>query len=156
MVFFISIIIVAILYYLQADGLIYVTIIALIGELANILMMHTMAKSVEKRAKIRTRQLVDRFHKKIKVLKKNIQELEKVRDEAGTRLFEANKKIKEYQELLEETDPEATSLDETPAPQTDTEEAEPADAKEPEKQDQAPQDSHSHLPAGSNRKDLPI
>ena len=58
MVFFTSILIIAILYYLQADGLIYATIIALVAELINIFLTHTLTKTVENKMKIKNRCMI--------------------------------------------------------------------------------------------------
>nr|NJM03781.1 hypothetical protein [Desulfobacula sp.] len=49
MVFLTCIVIVSIFYYLQADGFIYVIIIAVLAELINIFMTQTLTKSIEKR-----------------------------------------------------------------------------------------------------------
>ena len=163
MIFFISLLIVAILYFFQADGLIYVTIIALIGELLNILMIHTMTKSIEKKEKNRSRQLIDKFQKKIRENKKTIQELEKVRDESLRKLFAANKKIQEYEEQLKGEEPEEAANGKKDTVEKKT--AEPVagpdkkpDAGQAKKQDKKkePGKDFSDLPSGSNRKKLPL
>ncbi|WP_022665290.1 hypothetical protein [Desulfospira joergensenii] len=176
MIFFISIIIVAILYFLQADGLVYVTIIALIGELVNILMIHTMTKAIEKKAANRTQQVVEKFQKRIKENNKTIKELEKVRDESVRKLFAANKKIQDYEEQLGENgqeevltgngvpvekmagEPEAGKPDQ----KTEPEKLDPKPEAEPEPEPDKPngegskKEEFTDLPSGSNRRKRPV
>ena len=66
LVFFTSILIVIILYYLQSGGLIYVTVIALVAELINIFMTHTVTKAVEKRLTIQHRRILDGYKNRLK------------------------------------------------------------------------------------------
>ena len=101
MVFLTAICIVAVLYFLQADGLIYATIIALIAELINIFMTHTLIKSVEKRLKTQHRKIIEGYLKRLKVAKKNIKELETLQENAARKLYKANVTIKEYEAKLE-------------------------------------------------------
>ena len=164
MIFFIALIIVAVLYFLQTDGLIYVTIIALIGELINLLMIHTMTKSIEKKEKTKSRQIIEKFQKKIRENKKTIQDLEKVRDESLRKLFAANKKIQEYEEQLKGTEPEETGNGEKhhPVEETSVEPAAEPDRKPDsgpvKKQDKTKESGKNFgdLPSGSNRKKLPL
>ena len=163
MIFFISILIVAILYFLQADGLIYVTIIALIGELINILMIHTMTKSIEKKEQDRSRQVIEKFQIKIKEQNKTIKDLEKVRDESVRKLFNANKKIQEFEEQFKEEGQEEESLTEkkkspevSPEPEIQPEEAEsekkPDDSQAQKQNGKKSKKDFDDLPSGSNRK----
>ena len=78
MVFLTAMLVIIIIYYLQADGLIYATIIALIAELLNIFMAHALTKSVEKKMQSRIRKLVDGYSKRIKANRKTIQNLERI------------------------------------------------------------------------------
>jgi len=100
MVFFTSILIVFVLYYLQADGLVFVTIIALTAELINIFMTHTLTKSVEKRLNTQHRRTLDGFAMRLKTSKKTIQEFEKAQENSVKTLYKANMKIKELEEEL--------------------------------------------------------
>ncbi len=59
MVFLTSIIIVCILYFMQASGLIFVTIVALVAEFMNITMTHSITKSVEKKTTEKFMKVVD-------------------------------------------------------------------------------------------------
>jgi len=151
MVFFTSILIVTILYFFQADGMLYITVIALIAELANIFLTHTVAKSVEKKLTVRHRRSVQGYIKRIKASTKTIKDLEKVQSDAGTKLYKANSKIKELESQLKElskgTVAPSTSV-EPPLPNKKEEKATQPDPEPPEYH-------QNHLPAGSNRKAPP-
>ena len=145
MIFFTSLLIVTILYYLQADGLIYVTIIALVAELVNIFLTHTMTKSVEKKLNTIHQLSIEGYLARLKSSRKTIKELEKLQDEAGSKLYKASEKIKKLEEQLEnerETDPQTETLE--------AENTEPAIL--PQSQPAPPQpDTYSDLPDGSKR-----
>lgn len=150
MVFFTAMLIVIILYYLQADGLIYATIIALIAELINIFMAHTLTKSVEKKMKAHTRRLVEGYSRRLKANHKTIQELEQIREDSVKNLYNANLKIKEYEAKLE-------VLGEKPAPSASPPpDKEPPQKPSPKKKPDKKAKKFDDLPAGSNRKKLPI
>lgn len=100
MVFFTSIIIVSILYYLQADGLVYVIVIAMTAELINIFMTQTLAKSIEKKLTTQHKRITDSYAKQLQVRKKNIQEFEKVQENSVKIIHRANTKIKELEKKL--------------------------------------------------------
>ena len=145
MIFFTSLLIVTILYYLQADGLIYVTIIALVAELVNIFLTHTMTKSVEKKLNTIHQLSIEGYLARLKSSRKTIKELEKLQDEAGSKLYKASEKIKKLEEQLEnqrETDPQT----ETP----EVEKTEPNIPHHPQPAPPAP-DAYSDLPDGSKR-----
>lgn len=147
MIFFTSLLIVTILYYLQADGLIYVTIIALVAELINIFLTHTMTKSVEKKLKTIHQLSTEGYLARLKSKRKTIKELEKLQDEAGSKLYKASEKIKKLEEELEnakKTDPPA----ETP----EVEKIEPAIPPQPQSSTPTPTpDTYNDLPDGSKR-----
>ncbi len=152
MVFFTSIIIVAILYYLQADGLIYVTIIALCAELINIFLTHTLTKSVEDKMKARHRRSVQGYLSRIKANKKTIKELEQIQEDAGSKIYKSNEKIKDLEKQLKAFS-EETPVPPAPAPPAPKE-------KKPKKQKkktaeettpEPPADLRDHLPDGSKR-----
>lgn len=100
MVFFTSILIVIILYYLQSDGLIYVIVIALVAELINIFMTHTVTKAVEKRLTIQHRRILDGYKNRLESKTKTIKEFEKLQEDAVKKLYKANMKIKETEQEL--------------------------------------------------------
>ena len=142
MVFFTSILIVIILYYFQADGLVYVTILALVAELINIFMTHTVTKSVEKRLKTQHRRVMSGFAKRLTANRTTILEFEKAQEASVKILYKANMKIKELEEKL--------------APQTPLEEGKEREL--PTKPPSLPQEGIEEaqefidLPDGSNRK----
>ncbi len=147
MVFFTSIIIVAILYYLQADGLIYVTIIALCAELINIFLTHTLTKSVEEKMKARHRRSIQGYLNRIKANKKTIKELEQLQEDAGSKIYKASEKIKDLEQQLE------ASSGETPSPPVPKEEK-PKKQKKKAAKETTPEpsaDLRDHLPDGSKR-----
>lgn len=153
MVFFTAMLIVIILYYLQVDGLIYATIIALIAELINIFMAHTLTKSVEKRMKKHTRKLVDGYSRRLKANRNTIKELERVQEESVKKLYTANLKIKEYETKIEFLEKTAStfqsSMNQKPSGGTPS-------GKTRTKPTSSPTREFNDLPAGSNRKKLPI
>jgi ABC-type oligopeptide transport system ATPase subunit len=150
MVFFTSIIIVLILYFLQTDGLIYVTIIAVVAELINIFMAQTLTKSVEKKLNTKFKKIVDRYKAKIVAQKKTIKELENIQEESVRKLYKANMKIKEYEEKLEEKNSEPEPDDGSSPPQPHNPLSK--ETKKPEEK----KEEFIDLPSGSNRKELPI
>ncbi len=152
MVFFISVIIVAILYFLQTEGLIYVTIVAVVGELINIFMIHTLTKSIEKKSQAKARSIIARFQKKLQENKKTIKDLERVRDDSVKKIFDANKKIDEYEKELQQKPlkGESPSKDEPPAP-SGTAKPDMA-AKAGHQEGKASRKEFIDLPSGSNRK----
>ncbi|MCG8632947.1 MAG: DUF6444 domain-containing protein [Desulfobacterales bacterium] len=153
MVFFTSIIIVAILYYLQADGLIYITIIALCAELINIFLTHTLTKSVEDKMKARHRRSIQGYLNRIKANKKTIKELEQIKDDAAGKIYKANEKIKELELQIEKLSGNA------PVPPPSDEQPKPEKKKKKPKKEKPPEqpaDLRDHLPDGSNRKKPPV
>jgi len=145
MVFFTSILIVCILYYLQADGLIYVTIVAVTAELINIFMTQILTKSVEKKMDTQFKKIVAVYKDKINSQTKAIKELEDIQEKSATKIHNSNLKIKEYEEKfgiqVEEDGDDKPKDQENEAPPE--EEA----IKEPE--------NFIDLPPGSGRKELP-
>ncbi len=162
MVFLTAMLVIIIIYHLQADGLIYAIIVALIAELLNIFMAHALTKSVEKKMLARIRKLVDGYSKRIKGNRKTIQNLERIQEESVKKLYNANIKIKEYEarlDVLEKSSPDmADGTAENPQ--------HPAPGKSPSEitaQTAPPTDKptgknqvYSDLPSGSNRKKLPL
>ncbi len=113
MVFLTSIIIVGILYFMQASGLIFVTVVALVAEVMNISMTHVLTKSIEKKTTDKYMKVIDRYKAKIDQMKKRNVILAGQRDDDTNALYEAREKnktfkiqIKDYEALnkkLEET-----------------------------------------------------
>ncbi len=155
MVFFTCIIVVFILYYLQSDGLIFVTIIALVAELINIFLTQTMTKSAENKQKQKYNRIVDVLKKQIKAKDKTIEELKEVQEKSVQVIYKANMKIKEYEQELG-VDSEQADEFQVPDETTALKDSLP---KEPEAEPaQEKKDSGNgffDLPSGSNRKPLP-
>lgn len=152
MVFFTSILIVFILYYLQADGLIYVTIVAVTAELINIFLTQTLTKSVEQKAGARFKKVAIVYKNKINLQKKTIEELENIQEKSATKIYNANIKIKEYEEKLgikEENDPK--EQDKKSVGKENTME----ESNEQKNKEKKP-GNFLDLPPGSDRKELPI
>ncbi len=160
MVFFTAMLVIIIIYYLQVDGLIYATIVALIAELLNIFMAHALTKSVEKKMKLRIRRLVDGYSKRIKAYRKTIQQLERIQEESVTKLYNANLRIKEYETRLGIMEKPPTGVDETQGPVSAAPEKSASDAlgqaASPAKKQAEKQTDFSDLPSGSNRRKLPF
>lgn len=152
MVFFTAILIVVILYYLQGDGLVYVTIIALVAELVNIFMTHTVTKSVEKKLSTQHTRILEGYKNRLKANKETIKEFERVQEESVTKLYNANMKIKKQEEEIAEykaaADMEATAsigkADQQPPPEKIPPVAPRIEASTHRKK-------YNDLPDGSNR-----
>ncbi len=145
MVFFTSILIVVILYYLQSDGLVYVTVIALVAELINIFMTHTVTKSVEKRLKVQHRSILNGYKNRLKSDGKTIKEFERIQEDSVTKLYNANMKIKKYeQELAEYKAAPDTAKTNRPSPMEVTLLKTPPEQTGPKKE-------YIDLPDGSDR-----
>lgn len=149
MVFLTCIVIVSIFYYLQADGLIYVVIIAVVAELVNIFMAQTLTKSIEKKAAVSFGKIIDSHKAKIAAQKKTIKDLEDIQEQSIQKIYKANMKIREYEEKLGIKENEGFKPDE----------AVPLEVPLPGKED-PPQKMNMKefidLPSGSNRKKLPF
>ncbi len=162
MVFLTAMLVIIIIYYLQADGLIYATIVALIAELLNIFMAHALTKSVEKKMRARIRKLVDGYSKRIKANRKTIQNLERIQEESVKKLYNANVKIKEYEarlDVLEKSSPDIAEAPQYPAPEkspSETSTPTPPPMDTPSEKNSGRNQVYSDLPSGSNRKKLPL
>jgi len=140
MVFFTSIIIVSILYYLQSDGFVYVIVIAMTAELINIFMTRTLSKSIEKKLTTQHKRIADNFTKQLQARKKTIQEFEKVQEKSVKIIHKANIKIKELEKKL--------ALTQTPSEEKTT--SQPTPPPVPSQETEAPEE-FIDLPDGSNR-----
>jgi predicted RecB family endonuclease len=158
MVFFTAMLVIIIIYYLQMDGLIYATIVALVAELVNIFMTHALTKSVEKKMRLHIRRLVNGYSKRLKTNRKTIQQLESIQEESVKKLYNANLKIKEYEaklELLEKTSPPLAHKIISPEPGKESSKI-LDQAVPPTKQTLESHQNFSDLPSGSNRRKLPF
>lgn len=158
MVFFTCIIIILILYYMQSEGLIFVTIIALVGELINIFLTQTVTKSVENKQKRKYSKIIEALKQQVAKKDKSIDELKQVHEESARVLYKANIKIREYEAKLgiqndgKDIIPEklrAVAGKEPGAAAPVTARAKKTLPERPEKFD------FNDLPPGSNRKKLP-
>ncbi len=157
MVFFTSTIIVGIIYYLQADGLIYATIIAVIGELVNIFMSQTLSHSIEKKSATKFGKIIHSLKTNIMIQKKTIKELEKIQEDSVLKLMSANKKIKGYEEKLDigEAETQAIEIEIASTSQIAKKSAKITIDKENKSIEEKPE-KILDLPSGSNRKQIPI
>ncbi len=149
MVFFTCVIVVIVLYYLQADGLIFVTIIAVIAELINLLMTQTLTKSVEKQTRKKFVKIINVYKTKIAAQKKSLREFEVLQEESIRKLHNANLKIRDYEEKSADKQNLQTSNNGVKEKKTS------GVSEVPEKKEPKPKE-FIDLPAGSNRKQLPI
>jgi len=149
MVFLTSVLIVAIIYYLQTDGLIYATIIAVVAELINIFMTKTLTQSVEKKAAADFGKIIDGYKIKITGQKKAIKDLEDIQEQSINKIYKANLKIREYEEKLGIKGNESFQSDGNPP------DIPPLPVKE-ELSGKVNKKEYIDLPSGSNRKKLPF
>ena len=149
MVFFTSILIVAIFYYLQANGLIYMIIIAVVAELINIFMTKTLTQSVEKKAAASFGKIIDGYKARAAAQKKTIKDLEDIQEQLINKMYKANLKIREYEEKLGIKESESFQSDSALSPEM------PIIVKE-ELPQKIIEKEFIDLPSGSNRKKLPF
>ncbi len=156
MVFLSSILIVATLYYLRTDGLIYATIIALTGELINIFLINSLTKSIKNEGKSQTRKVAEEYRQRLDTKKKAIQELELMQQESVDKLYKAGQTIKTYEDRITELEIqlglEPSIKREAPA----VEEEAPDQTAAPQEEPPQPKGMYDDLPPGSFKKDLPI
>lgn len=157
MVFFTCVIVVLVLYYLQTDGLIFVTIIAVIAELINLFLTQTLTKSVEKQTGKKFLKIINGYKVKVAAQKKSIKEFQDLQVKAIKKLHNANLKIKEYEkknkELLQTNNNKAkSSLENNNGLKKDTK----TETSDITKKKESNSKEFIDLPSGSNRKQLPI
>lgn len=152
MVFFTCVLIVIIFYFLQTDGLIYVTIVAVVGEMINLFLTQTAIKAVKKRTTLKFFNVVRKYKTKIKAQRKTIKELQRIQEESVLKVMAANKKIKEYEEQLKFPESGQTTAMDINSSQPKSED-EKKDLRTNDKNDKQAFDD---LPSGSNRKKLPF
>lgn len=102
MVFFTAIAVAAVIYFMQAEGFIYATIIALVAELLNMTMTHSLTKSVEKKVTKKYMNVIGKYKKKLAQLQKRKLILQGQHDDDTNALYEARIKMKEYESTIEE------------------------------------------------------
>ena len=155
MVFFTCVIVVLVLYFLQEGGLIFVTIIAVIAELVNLFMTQTLTKSVEKQTSKKFVKIINGYKVKITAQKKTIKEFQDLQEESIKKLYNANVKIKEYENSSKDTNNPDTGDNEVKKIENPEkiQKFEQLDIPEEKKFKPA---KFTDLPAGSNRKKLPI
>jgi hypothetical protein len=132
-------------------------------------MAQTLTKSVEKKAASKYKKILINYKNKISALQKSIQEFKNAQEESVKILYNANNKIKEYEEQLNmkgketsETEKEETlETEKEKAPETEKEKA-PVKTKKPLPKETASKiieeksQGFNDLPSGSNRKLPPI
>jgi hypothetical protein len=159
MVFFTCVIVVLVLYYLQGNGLIYVTIIAVMAELINLFMTQTMTKSAEKQTSKKFIKVIKAYKAKIAEQKKTIKEFQDLQEKAIKKLHKANSKIKEYEDRAKEKGNSQTNDKMIKPSQRDDngmkKKKQPETIKVPKKKAPEPE-KFIDLPSGSNKKPLPI
>ena len=100
MVFFTSTIIVAILYFLQTDGVVYVVFVALIAELINLLIANFIAKTVEKKIQTKANIIINRYKKEKDRVETKLDEYHQAHEEYASAIYEAKTQIKENEKLI--------------------------------------------------------
>ena len=153
MVFFTSVIIVVVLYFLQADGLIYVTIIAVVAELFNLFMTQTLTKSVEKQTTKKFARILASYKKKITVQDKTIKDFQDLQEKSIKKLQAANSKIKAYEKRSTSAGTLTSKIEEKPG---GTKKKQKTASQKISKKKKPSQKKITDLPSGSNRKNLPI
>ncbi len=159
MVFFTSIIIILLLYFLEDKGILFATIIALAGEIMNLLLVHLQTSAVKKTMEeSHTKQIQD-YKRRVEDLEHVLQDMETLQEKNVEKISKAKKRIEELENettgLTDQklSDPEKTAVN-------GREKITPPTNESPRPQTPAPKekkhDIYNHLPSGSNRKKLPI
>jgi len=159
MVFFTCVLVVIVLYYLQADGLIYVTVIAVVAELFNLFMTQTLSKSVAKQTTKKFVKVITNYKNKITVQQKTIKEFEDLQEKSIKKLNDANLKIKEYEKKLTPNGNLKTKDEEAKPTKKDSDGAkklQKPEASKLSKEKKSTPKEFIDLPSGSKRKKLPI
>ncbi len=162
MVLFACLLVTIILYYLQSDGLIYVTIVAVVAELFNLFMTQTMTATTKNKAAKKYGKIINDYKNKATQQVKTINQLKKIRDDSVHRLYKANQTIKKYEEELGITDSEVVDIPDKKMAQDKAAESkgdasgvsENGALNQPELEKK--KEEFIDLPSGSNRKQLPI
>lgn len=144
------IIIIAILYFLQTNGIIYALAIAVGAELINLFLTQTLSKTVETKTNKKFGEIIGDYKRKIAFQQKTIQELKKIRDDSVHKLYRANQTIKKYEEKLGITESEIVEVPRKPQKKKAEKPAAPEQTKE------KPKEEFVDLPDGSGKKELPI
>lgn len=159
MVFFACLLVTVILYYLQSDGLIYVTIVAVIAELFNLFMTQTVTATAKNKVSKKYGKIITDYKNKVSGQIKTINQLKKIRDDSVHRLYKANQAIKQYEEQLGIEQSQAIEIP-SKVQQIAASEPDPLPTDSQEETDKASVKSKKEdfvdLPSGSNRKELPI
>ena len=113
MVFLTSIIIVSILYFMQEQGLIFITIVALVAEVMNISMTHVISKSAEKKVTNKFLRIIDKYKAKIDQMKKRTVILEGQRENDTNALYDATEKNRALEVRIKDYEKANTKLTET-------------------------------------------
>jgi len=79
MVFFTCIIVIFVLYFLQQDGLIFVMMIVLIAELANLFLLQFMTKSAKQQTRKKFSKIINSYKATITTQKKTYEKLKTYR-----------------------------------------------------------------------------
>ena len=98
---------------MQASGLIFVTIVALVAEFMNISMTHVITKSVEKKTTEKFMKIIDKYKAKIDQMKKRNVILEGQREDDTNALYDAREKNKSLEEKIKQYDVSIAKLEET-------------------------------------------
>ncbi len=98
---------------MQASGLIFVTIVALVAEVMNISMTHILTKSVEKKLTKKFTKINDKYKAKLEQMKKRIVILEGQREDDTNALYDAREKNKTYEAQIGEYETLNTELRKT-------------------------------------------
>ena len=149
MVFFTCLLVTAILYYLQGDGLLFVAIVVICGEMVNLFMTQTATKAIEKKTAVKFAKVVQDYKNKIARQKKTIKDLEDIQEKSIAKVQAANRKIKDYESRL---GIKSSQMDSDPSSTEKKEGTQPA----PDDSKKEAGGTFEDLPSGSNRKELPI
>ncbi len=98
---------------MQASGLIFVTIVALVAEVMNIAMTNVISKSVEKKTTEKFMKIIDKYKAKINQMKKRNVILEGQREDDTNALYEAREKNKTLEDQIKKYEASKIKLEET-------------------------------------------
>lgn len=154
MVFFTSIIIILLLYFLEDHGIIFATLIALAGEILNLFLIHFQTNAIKKTMEEGHNKQLSNYRERVNDLERVVKDMETLQAKNVGKISQAKKRIETLEKELTESENPTPS---EPPPGSNAEPRLPADADtSPLPPKTKKHDIHNHLPSGSNRKKPPV
>ena len=156
MVFFTSIIIIFLLYFLEDHGIIFATLIALAGEILNLFLIHFQTNAIKKAMEEGHNKQLSDYRQRVNDLERVVKDMETLQEKNVGKISQAKKRIEALEkELTESENPAPTGNEQPPGSTGEPKLPTDADTSTPPPKTKK-HDIHNHLPSGSNRKNPPV